>query len=517
MSQSDDNSVLLNKNGSSGRYPRILNDRAIQPLLLEGNLSHNWEQWLLDFKIYMRANCLEDEENQRKVAIFLRNIGGEALKIFNSFNIDMDTCSYEELINKFTAHCKPKSNLTVERHNFLTRTQKMDENLDEFITSLKNLSLTCDLGTLRESLVRDMFIVGLNTNYGSIKEKLLQEDNLTLEKTVTIAKSMELTHIQASQLNKNESLAVVCKVGKTLSKVTNRQKSNFHQEGKSKYSQYQSASNNDQHQSISGMQKACTRCNQFHRYKCPASNVICNLCHKKGHYAKCCRTKNMKTVNIKTLDNENDNENDESTKTFFIRSLQQELGNNKKWVIELKINNNIVKCCLDTGAEANVMSYRNFLSLKTNSKILSSPTKLMSFSGEYIPVKGKTILKCHIKEKWHNIEFMLVDLKCESIIGLPTCNYLELIQRISTVNHADVIKEFNDCFKGLGCLPGKVEITIDDNIQPVIDAPRKIPFKLLDTLKAELEKMECLGVITKVNEPSEWVNSIVIVEKKIKH
>ena len=44
--------------------------------------------------------------------------------------------------------------------------------------------------------------------------------------------------------------------------------------------------------------------------------------------------------------------------------------------------------------------------------------------------------------------------------------------------------------------------------------PRKIPQALRERLKNELDDMERSGVITKVHEPTPWVNSIVINEKQ---
>ncbi|KAK9729905.1 hypothetical protein QE152_g15711 [Popillia japonica] len=82
------------------------------------------------------------------------------------------------------------------------------ESIEEFVTALKNLSLSCDLGDLRETLVRDMFIAGLNINNRGIKEKLLQEDCLTLEKAIQIAKSVEITQQQAQQLTKKSEAMV---------------------------------------------------------------------------------------------------------------------------------------------------------------------------------------------------------------------------------------------------------------------------------------------------------------------
>ena len=48
----------------------------------------------------------------------------------------------------------------------------------------------------------------------------------------------------------------------------------------------------------------------------------------------------------------------------------------------------------------------------------------------------------------------------------------------------------------------------------MIHAPRRVPAPLWERLKQELERMCQLKVITKVEEPTEWVNSMVCVDKK---
>ena len=48
-------------------------------------------------------------------------------------------------------------------------------------------------------------------------------------------------------------------------------------------------------------------------------------------------------------------------------------------------------------------------------------------------------------------------------------------------------------------------------------SPRNQPVVLKDRIKEELDKMEAMQVIRKVDEPTEWVNSIVVVEKPKTH
>ena len=55
-------------------------------------------------------------------------------------------------------------------------------------------------------------------------------------------------------------------------------------------------------------------------------------------------------------------------------------------------------------------------------------------------------------------------------------------------------------------------IQLEENAILVIYAPRKIPVSLRSKVRKELDEMEADGVIEKVEEPTEWVNSLVVVE-----
>ena len=65
----------------------------------------------------------------------------------------------------------------------------------------------------------------------------------------------------------------------------------------------------------------------------------------------------------------------------------------------------------------------------------------------------------------------------------------------------------------LGLIAENYHIHVKPGAKDVIHAPRKVPASLRETLKKELDMCERLGVISKVNKPTEWVNSLVIVPK----
>ena len=84
---------------------------------------------------------------------------------------------------------------------------------------------------------------------------------------------------------------------------------------------------------------------------------------------------------------------------------------------------------------------------------------------------------------------------------------------ISNFQKRNFLNESKDCFGEIGTLPKVHHITIDQNITPVVTPAWKIPIALLDKLKLELEGMRRLDIIEPVNEPTEWVNPLIIVEK----
>ncbi|CAI6372162.1 unnamed protein product [Macrosiphum euphorbiae] len=48
---------------------------------------------------------------------------------------------------------------------------------------------------------------------------------------------------------------------------------------------------------------------------------------------------------------------------------------------------------------------------------------------------------------------------------------------------------------------------------PISKPPHRVPIKVKEKLKEELSRLTELGIISKINEPTSWVNKIVIVEK----
>ncbi|XP_035226802.1 uncharacterized protein LOC118199115 [Stegodyphus dumicola] len=95
---------------------------------------------------------------------------------------------------------------------------------------------------------------------------------------------------------------------------------------------------------------------------------------------------------------------------------------------------------------------------------------------------------------------------------ISTKSIKDLTNSIHEVNKD--IHKYKDVFTGTGQFPDEpYHITLKDDAIPVIHPPRRVPQTLQPKLKDTLDKLEREGIVSKVNKPTDWVQSLVIVEK----
>lgn len=125
-------------------------------------------------------------------------------------------------------------------------------------------------------------------------------------------------------------------------------------------------------------------------------------------------------------------------------------------------------------------------------------------------------VKVRVKEKGRHVFFSVVDEGLESLMGDKACEDLKLVRRVYHTNTAvgapgdsvdHVVQSFADVFKGFG-VPFIYRIQLKGN------AARRAPTPSRDRPRKELDRMTTPGVIKKVEEPTDWVNSMVYAKKK---
>ena len=90
--------------------------------------------------------------------------------------------------------------------------------------------------------------------------------------------------------------------------------------------------------------------------------------------------------------------------------------------------------------------------------------------------------------------------------SLPSCKSRSILKKVE-------LDDYPELFKGLGCLPGDYHIVLNEGATPVFQAPRKVPILQREKVIEELKKVERLGVIVRQEEATDWVNSMVVVQK----
>ena len=96
----------------------------------------------------------------------------------------------------------PRKNVVFERHQFWQITQKDSENVDHFVTHLKNKVKSCDYSSPVDDMVRDKFVISIRDL--QVKERLLREEKLTLEKAISMARVSEASKEQIKVMGPKE-------------------------------------------------------------------------------------------------------------------------------------------------------------------------------------------------------------------------------------------------------------------------------------------------------------------------
>ena len=109
----------------------------------------------------------------------------------------------------------------------------------------------------------------------------------------------------------------------------------------------------------------------------------------------------------------------------------------------------------------------------------------------------------------------LLSRKAAEKMNLIIDNYDQFEHVNGVVDSTDILDEFPDIFNGdIGTLPGSVRLTLNSDVEPILCPPKRLPIELKEPVKLELDRLDTAGVLTPVDEPTDWVNQMAIATKK---
>ena len=469
--------------------------KILPPTSFDFNKPETWLEWKKRFARYRSASKLNEESQERQVDTLIYVMGQEAENAFGQLNLtNEERKDYDKVEQGFDSYFQPKTNTIHERCKFGQRVQIEGEPSEAYIRALHVMAERCDYGHNKDTYIRDRIVSGILDK--DLSRELQMEESLTLATATNKVRTKELILAQQREENqvapRTEVIYVKYKDSKRSAgaNVYLRGKSGPQPRGlrgaPSRSSWHQYASQN------------CRYCGTSHKPRmCPAYGKTCNLCGKRNHFSKVCKSKQVNEV----------------SKTYWINILTQ--NDSKDWIIALTMpNERDARFKVDTGAQCNVIPLDMYRQMKgETTKLKPSSVKLTSYSGHHIEVVGMDQLDVTHRGQKHCLPFQVVKGNVSPLLGLVSSELMGFVVRADEVKEKTLKEEYADVFEGTGKLSMKHTIRLKEGTQPTICAPRQVPHAVREKLKEELDRLEAEHIIAKVEEPTEWVNPIVNVLK----
>ena len=347
-------------------------------------------------------------------------------------------------------------------------------------------------------MIRDKKVFGISER--SLKERMLREANLTLEKAVNLCHAAEASkvHLKTMVGGAGEKASV---------NVINKNRVG-------KPSPYKQKSTN----------KSCVYCGLDHKpRKCPAFGQKCRKCGKLNHFAQVCRSSAQRRVHtLEESDSDQFEYEDDEEYNLLIEELFVGNIESSKWQAKVTLEGKEVSFKLDTGAQANVIPHYIYKTVGEDGDIKKTSAVLSPYGKGQIKPMGKVLMKCEVPstKKRLKLPFYVTREPYNAILGQDACEELNLVKRVEidevteSMTKEEMLEEYKDLFEGLGSFEREYNIEVNQEVPSVIQPARRFPYTRLDRLKATLEKMERQEIIAPVDRPTEWVSNLTVVEKK---
>lgn len=474
---------------------------------------------------WMAAN---EVQNQMRKNVMLAIIGGEAFELLAALCAPQQVTdkTYDELCTMLDNHYTRGTNELAESYNFDTRCQKDNESVSEYIVELKKLSIHCGFGDDEQvkKRLRNRLVAGLKSD--AIKNKLLAEGAaLTWNRAEELAITMDVAHKNANMM----------KTSGEVNKVR-------HSYGKPKPKPQQG-------------QGLCHRCNGEHPPSaCRFKDASCYRCKKTGHIARACRSRTLyrglagasrgasrgtrrgfhqgqgrgrgrgsHTAN--EVQDEAKPEHEVNFANLYAVAEVNAVGRfTDEYVVEVKVNGVNLPFALDTCSKFTVVEEDVYYKHFSNVTLEKPSIKLRSYSGHDIPLLGQIAVHVEYEGQKKNLMLFIAKGRRTPLFGRDWLNQIKLDWRkIFSVNEVKLSNTnslqatlrrhgnvFNNSFGEIKEFEARVELK---DATPRFFKARHIPYALQDRVKSEIDRLEKIGVLKKV-ERSDFASPQVVVPKK---
>ena len=196
--------------------------------------------------------------------------GGRSRPLSSGFKLE----TYWNLLEE---EFKPKGNKLISIIELWTQSKQGSKTLNEWLTYVYNLVEACNYGDSSDRIIRDVLIIGCESDRA--QDKIIRRGE-----TITLNETIEILQTEASA---NSML-------RQFQEIQRKPVQQIHYQTYDSRSKKSKTPSSEQNSSSSSESKRkCFRCgapySRKHLEECRAKEVTCNGCGIKGHLKKCCK------------------------------------------------------------------------------------------------------------------------------------------------------------------------------------------------------------------------------------
>lgn len=479
------------------------------------NVGPQWKRWLNRFEIYADSKGLivvagKDDNKQRRRALLLHLAGEDVQDIFETLPDTGEAKDYQKAVNALNKHFIPKKNTAHARHLFKNTIIHPGESVSQYFTRLKTVVKDCDFGGDENNQIRDQILFHCQSDY--LQRRLLEVgDDLTLEKTLDLARDCEQVEQRLSALRGNNSSSTSETANYTRSSTSSSSGRHTTQKQQKHHAE----------SSKTSKKRQCYRCGREGHFgrdpECPARGKECTKCHLKDHFANMCKTDLSKRRVNAVADDASDRTNDNP----YAFSVNQK-GAPKA---TFNVGGVPLDLLIDSGSSANVIDKQTWDILKVNNISCTSRVVIGKTLQTYATKEPLQVIGCFTCEVERNdnqatAEFCVVQGAGNTpLLSRSTAEELGVLKiEINAVHESDmkdsIMRKYPDVFQGIGKLKGRqVKLHVDESVTPIAQPLRRTPFNLREQVEAKITELIDNDIIEPVENATPWVNPVVIVPK----
>ena len=477
-----------------------------------------WAVWIAQFDNYLLAIGGDAFPQARQKAILLHSLGCEGQRVFQTLPVvpkaegETDVAHAKRVLQGFFG---PKCNVVGERYRFRCRAQQPHETTAQWVSVLRQLAATCDYGERSEEFIRDQVVE--KTSSAPLRQRLLMEETLTLSKTLLLAESVETASREARAMQPQQFRAPA-----PVSAITSGARGGARGRTPSAHQRGGGAPTAQPRRAPPGFsattQPTCYCCGLDHFAKdpkCPARNITCHNCGKRGHYAALCKRRRS------------------TEGARAVHSLQILTVGEGQLRAPVVVGGKQVSMIVDTGSPVTVLPRG---SVPRNCVITPSAEPLQAYGGAQLQVLGTCVLQLGYKGSVHDVKVYVVPhgatlmgLDLMKVLGVNVVNNSvclmsqasPTVQAPATGSHMRATKTETSCSSPETEPPAapapivgfQHRVTVNPTIPPVRQPLRRLPWAIRDQVRERLAELERSGVIEPVTA-SEWVSPLVVTHKR---